>query len=53
MRSNIVAIRGRSIGDWFSNPHFQKVEPRGQKTSSLTSVVKDNMIIEIYESQAT
>ena len=45
----MIAIRGRSDGDWFSSSHFQKLEVRGDKSSSLTSVSKDNMIIELYE----
>ena len=49
MRSQVIAIRGRSDGDWFSSSHFQKLEVRGDKSSSLTSVSKDNMIIELYE----
>ncbi len=49
MRSQVIAIRGRSDGEWFSSSHFQKVEVRGKKSSSLTSVAKDNMIMEVYE----
>lgn len=49
MRKIAVAIRGRSDGDWFSSAHFQKLEVRGNKTSSLTSICKDNMILDIYE----
>lgn len=44
-----MAIRGRSEGDWYSSAHFQKVEIRGYRSSSLTSVAKDNMIMEIHE----
>ena len=49
MRSQFAAIRGRSAGDWFLSEHFQKIELRGNKTSSVTSVTKDNMVIECYE----
>ena len=45
----MIAIRGRSDGDWFLSEHFQKTELRGNKTSSVTSVTKDNMVIECYE----
>ena len=49
MRSEIVAVRGRSIGDWHNSPHEQRIELRGQKSSSLTSVAKDNLLFEMYE----
>lgn len=49
MKRIAVEIRGRSDGDWFASAHFQKLEIRGDKTSSLTSICKDNMILEIYE----
>ena len=49
MRSQVIAIRGRSDGDWFLFEHFQNIEYRGNKTSSVTSVSKDNMVIECYE----
>lgn len=49
MRSQVIAIRGRSDGDWFLSEHFQKIEYTGNKTSSVTSVSKDNMVIECYE----
>ena len=49
MRSQVIAIRGRSDGDWLLSEHFQKIEIRGNKTSSVTSVTKDNMVIECYE----
>lgn len=54
MKRIAIAIRGRSDGDWFSSAHFQKLEVRGkQKTSSLTSINKDNMILEYYEKTDT
>ena len=49
MRSEIIAVRGRSIGDWYNSPHEQRIELIGQKTSSLTSVAKDNMLLIVYE----
>ena len=49
MRSEIIAVRGRSIGDWYNSPHEQRIELRGQKSSSLTSVAKDNMLLIVYE----
>lgn len=47
----MIAIRGRSDGDWRSSRHFQKLEVRGGKTSSLTSVSKDNMLFMLYEKE--
>lgn len=49
MRSNIIAVRGRSFGDWHNSPHEQRIELRGQKTSSFISVAKDNLLFELYE----
>ena len=49
MRSEIIAVRGRSVGDWYNSPHEQIIELRGQKkSSSLTSVAKDNMLLIVY-----
>ena len=45
----MIAVRGRSVGDWYDSPHEQRIELRGQKTSSLTSVAKDNMLLIVYE----
>ena len=46
----MIAVRGRSVGDWWYNsPHEQRIELRGQKSSSLTSVAKDNMLLIVYE----
>lgn len=47
----MVAIRGRSNGEWFSSKHFQRLEVRGEKTSALTSVSKDNMLLVLYEKE--
>ena len=52
MRSLIVAIRGWSEGDWYTSAHVQRMEVRGKQSSSLTSVAKDNMTLEIYEADS-
>ena len=44
----IVALRTRSEADWFASPHFANLEIRGGNTSSLTSVAKYNLVMEIY-----
>lgn len=45
----IAASRGRADGEWFSNPHQQHIEVnRGGCTNSITAVLKDNYVIEIY-----
>ena len=49
MRSEIVAVRGRSIGDWYNSQHEQRIELIGKKSSSITSVTKDNMLLIVYE----
>ena len=43
------AMRGRSDGDWHSSVHQQKIEMGGVISNSVTSVLKDFMICEIYE----
>nr|DAD84528.1 MAG TPA: hypothetical protein [Siphoviridae sp. ctA4S13] len=53
MKSQVVAIRGRSDGEWHTSKHYQKLEYRGCHCSSLTSVAKDNMIMELYERNKT
>lgn len=46
----VAASRGRSDGDWYSSEHHQALEIRlGEYSNSLTSVAKDNYILE-YES---
>lgn len=47
----IVAVRTRSVGLWLWSFHFAKMEIRkdNSTTSSLTSVQKDNLILEVYE----
>ena len=49
MRSEIVAVRCRSIGDWYNSPHEQRIELRGKKSSSITSEAKENMLLIVYE----
>ena len=49
MRSEIIAVRGRSICDWYNSPHEQRIELIGKKSSSITSVAKDNLLFEMYE----
>lgn len=46
--ARIMAIRGRSDGDWHKNQHYQKVEIGGDISNSITSVAKDNYIVEFY-----
>lgn len=43
------AMRGRSDGDWHSSAHQQRLEIGGGISNSITSVLKDFMICEIYE----
>lgn len=43
------AMRGRSDGDWHSSDHQQRLEMGGVISNSITSVLKDFMICEIYE----
>lgn len=49
----IMAMRGRSKGDWHTSEHFQKIEVGGFISNSKTSVAKDNYIVEIYEPEET
>lgn len=48
-----VAMRGRPIDNpssWIAGlPTAQRLEPRGGDINTLTSVAKDNMILEIME----
>lgn len=47
----IVAIRTRSDGEWHATAHYSNMEIRGGITSSITSVAKDNLLLEIYEGE--
>jgi len=49
MKQTIVAQRTRSDGDWRTKKHYTRYEIRYSVTNSLTSVQKDNLLIEIYE----
>ena len=49
MKRIATSIRGRSNGDWYHSYHYQKLEVLGKKSSTITSVYKDNMILEIFE----
>lgn len=41
----IVASRGRADGEWYSNEHYQKLEPRTDNLTNTISVVqKDNYV---------
>lgn len=43
------AFRGRSDGDWHTSAHQQRLEIGGGCSNSVTSVLKDFLIVEIYE----
>lgn len=43
---NIAAIRGRSDGDWHGSEHQQRLEEGGDICGAITSVAKDNMLVE-------
>lgn len=50
MKILIGAMRGRSDGDWHQSEHSQRLEILGGEfTNSITSVQKDNYVIEIDE----
>lgn len=46
MRQIMAAMRGRPNKQKFSASNVQQMEIRGGKTSALTSVSKDNLVIE-------
>lgn len=43
------AMRGRSEGEWHGSAHRQMLEVGGAVSNSITSVLKDFMICEIYD----
>lgn len=45
----ICAIRGRSDGYWYSSDHIQRLEVGGIISNSITSVLKDNLLLEIKD----
>jgi hypothetical protein len=49
MRYLIGAMRGRSEGDWYHSEHRQMLETRCDATNSITTVAKDNYVIEVYD----
>lgn len=49
MKILTAALRGRSDGDWHTSPHQQQLEIGGDISNSITSVLKDCLIIEINE----
>ena len=47
-------MRGRSDGDWYQSEHNQRLEVLGcEFTNSITSVQKDNYVIEIDDKSNT
>ena len=50
--ARIMAMRGRSNGDWHTSQHYQKIEVGGDTANSITSVAKDNYVIEIIKDMA-
>lgn len=50
---SIVAERTRSEGEWHSSDHFAQMEIRHGCSNSITSVQKDNLVIEVYETSDT
>ena len=46
---NICAMRGRSEGDWHHSLHRQRLELGGGIANSITTVTKDNLVIETYD----
>ena len=49
MKTISCAMRGRSDGDWHSSTHQQRLEISEDISNSITSVLKDFLICEIYE----
>ena len=47
--ARVMAIRGRSKGNWHTSEHNQQCELGEDITNSLTSVAKDNYVVEFYE----
>lgn len=41
--------RGRADGDWYSNPHSQRLEIGDCISNAISSIAKDFMIIINYE----
>nr|DAG34597.1 MAG TPA: hypothetical protein [Caudoviricetes sp.]DAP12877.1 MAG TPA: hypothetical protein [Bacteriophage sp.] len=49
IRIRTCASRGRSDGDWYSNPHSQRLEIGDCISNAISSIAKDFMIIINYE----
>ena len=49
IRIRTCASRGRADGDWYSNPHAQRLEIGGGVSNAISSITKDFMIIINYE----
>jgi len=49
MKIKICAARGRADGNWYASEHYQKLEIGGDISNSITSVDKDNYVIEIED----
>ena len=47
--ARVMAMQGRSKGDWHTSAHNQQCELGDDITNSLTSVAKDNYVVEFYE----
>ena len=45
------AVRGRSDGAWHESTHQQRLELGGGISHSITTVAKDNYIIEIEDEE--
>lgn len=45
IRIRTCASRGRADGDWYSNPHSQRLEIGGCISNAISSIAKDFMII--------
>ena len=49
IRIRTCASIGRADGDWYSNPHTQRLEIGGGISNAISSIAKDFMIIINYE----
>lgn len=46
----IIAQRTRSKGDWKASEHYAQLELQIGCSNSITTVQKDNLLLEIYAS---
>ena len=49
INAQIMAMRGRCKGNWQLSKHLQKFELGEDITNAITSVAKDNYVVEYYE----